>query len=87
MGADTPIVWVGPDNNPISDTDTDNYVIGPGEFDSGAKTSTLIIKVAKLDTLTTGSVFKCQIKSTQYSTYSPEVINDMTLTFLTLGMS
>ena len=85
LSQDTPVTWVDPDNNDISSTDTDNYVIDQGNLVFGIKASTLTIKAAKIDALTSGDKFKCKLKSSRYATYSPEVINEMTLTFLTLG--
>ena len=85
LSLDTPVTWIDPDNNEISTSDTNNYVIDQGSFSLGAKTSTLTIKTAKLAVLTSGGVFKCKLKSSLYATYSPDVIKAMTLTLLTLG--
>ena len=87
LSQDTPVTWIGPDNNEISTSDTNNYVIAQGTFSSGNKESTLTIKTVKLQSLTSSSVFKCQMKSSLYPTFSPEVVNEMTLTLLgALGM-
>ena len=81
----TPVTWIGPDNNEISITDTDNYVIDQGSFVFGNKASTLTIKTAKLAVLSSGDVFKCKLKSAQYPDDSPDVVKEMTLTLLKLG--
>ena len=85
MSQDTPVTWIDPDNNEISDSDTNNYVIDQGTYIFGSKASTLTIKTAKFASLSSGDVFKCKLKSTLYPTDSPEVVNEMTLTLLTLG--
>ena len=51
----------------------------------GSKSSVLTIKTAKLALLSDTSVFKCKLKSALYPIDSPDVVNDMTLTLLTLG--
>ena len=85
VSQDAPIIWVGPDSNEISDSETNNYVIDQGSYLSGSKTSTLTIKVATFASLSTGDEFTCQIKSALYPAYSPVVIKDMALTFLSLS--
>ena len=85
ISQNTPIKWIGPDDIEISDSDTNNYVINQGTYVFGSKASTLNIKEAKLSTLSTESVFKCKLKSALYPTISPEVVKEMTLTFLELG--
>ena len=85
ISQNTPITWIGPDDIEISDSDTNNYVINQGTYVFGSKASTLNIKEAKLSTLSTESVFKCKLKSALYPTISPEVVKEMTLTFLELG--
>ena len=85
LSQDTPIVFVDPDDADISTDDTDNYVINEGQFLSGSKTSFLTITQQKLSELASGSVFKCKLKSTLYPTQSPDVIAEMTLTFLGLS--
>ena len=87
LSQDTLVVWVDPDNNDISDSDTNNYVIDQGTFVFGSKASTLTIKQTKLTTLATGSVYKCTLKSSLYPTYSPDVVKESTLTFLGLSKS
>ena len=80
----TAITWVGPDENDIENTDTTNYVINDGSYDSGSVSPTLTIKKVKLDALSTDSVFKCKLTSALYSD-SEVSISQMTLTKLTLG--
>ena len=87
LSENTPVTWIDPDNNDISNTDTDNYVIDQGSFAFGIKSATLTITTAKLATLTSGDTFKCKLKSTLYATYSPDVEKEMTLTLLELGKS
>ena len=87
LSQNTPVTWIDPDNNEISDSDTNNYVINQGTFVFGSKASTLTIKQAKLATLATGSVYKCTLKSSLYPTYSPDVVKESTLTFLGLSKS
>ena len=62
-----------------------NYVIDQGSFVFGNKASTLTIKTAKLAVLSSGDVFKCKLKSALYPDDSPDVIEEMTLTLLSLG--
>ena len=81
----TLVTWIGPDNNEISISDTNNYVIDQGTLIFGNKASTLTIKTAKLAVLSSGDVFKCKLKSAQYPDHSPDVVKEMTLTLLTLG--
>ena len=85
LSENTPVTWIDPDNNDISNTDTDNYVIDQGSYSLGSKSATLLIKTAKLATLTSGDTFKCTLKSTFHATFSPEVVKEMVLTLLTLG--
>ena len=85
LSEDTLITWIDPDNNEISDSDTDNYVINQGSFVFGSKASTLTITPDKLASLSSGDVFKCKLKSARYPTDSPEVVREMTLTLLSLG--
>ena len=75
---DSAVTFVGPDNKDISTNDPNNYVVSQGNFKSGAKESTLQIKVAKLATLTTKDKFKCKLKSALYPVDSPEVVKEMT---------
>lgn len=82
-----PIIWIDPDNNEISVTDTKNYVIDQGSFFFGSKISTLTIKTAKFASLSSENVFKCKVKSAKYPDDSPDVEKEMTLTLLTLGNS
>ena len=69
------------------DTDTDNYVIDPGNYVFGSKASTLTIKKAKLDTWSAGDTYnyKCKLTSALYPVDSPAVVNQMVLTILELG--
>ena len=85
LSLDTPVTWIGPDNNEISDSDTSNYVIDQGSYSLGSKSSTLTIKTAKLAVLTSGDVFKCKLKSSLFAVHSPDVIKQMKLTLLKLG--
>ena len=85
LSEDTPITWIDPDNSEISDSDTDNYVISPGSYFFGSKASSLTITPAKFASLRSGDVFKCKLKSARYPADSPEVVNEMTLTLLSLG--
>ena len=85
LSENTPVTWIDPDNNDISNTDTDNYVIDQGSYSLGSKSATLLIKTAKLATLTSGDTFKCKLKSAEYPTHSPEVVQSMVLSLLTLG--
>ena len=85
LSQDTPVTWVGPDNNEISDSDTNNYVIDQGNYVFGSKSSTLTIKTAKFSSLTSEDVFKCKLRSALYPTDSPDVVKEMVLTLLVLG--
>ena len=85
LSQNTPVTWIDPDNNEISISDTNNYVIDQGGFAFGNKASTLTIKTVKLAVLSSGDVFKCKLKSAQYPDDSPDVVKEMTLTLLTLG--
>ena len=85
LSQSTPVTWIDPDNNEISSSDTDNYVIDQGTFVFGSKASSLTIKTAKLAVLSSGNVFKCKLKSALYPDDSPDVVKQMTLTLLTLG--
>ena len=85
LSENTPITWLDPDNNEISESDTDNYVINQGSYVFGSKASTLTITPAKLSSLSSGDVFKCKLKSARYPADSPEVVREMTLTLLALG--
>ena len=40
LSQNTQIIWIGPDSNEISDSETNNYVIDQGSYLSGSKTST-----------------------------------------------
>ena len=86
LSAETAVTWIGPDDNEISASDTNNYVIDQGSFVIGSKSSSLTIKTSKIATLSSGDKFKCKLKSSRYATYSPEVVEEMVLTLLTLGM-
>ena len=87
LSQNTPVTWIGPDDNEISSSDSSNYAIEQGNYDAGDKISTLTIKLAKVATLSLESVFKCKLKSAIYPTHSPDVVKEMTLTFLELGTS
>ena len=85
LSQDTPVTWIDSDNNEIPDTDTNNYVVDQGTFIFGSKASTLTIKQSKLQTLPSSSIFKCELKSSRYPTYSPDVVKEMTLTLIGLS--
>ena len=85
LSQNTPIIWIGPDSNEISDSETNNYVIDQGSYLSGSKTSTLTIKAATFAFLSTGDEFKCKLKSAFYPTDSPEIKKNMALKLLSLG--
>ena len=85
LSQNSPVTWIGPDNNEISDSDTNNYVIDQGTYIFGSKASTLSIKTAKFASLSSGDVFKCKLKSSFYPNDSPDVVKEMVLTLLTLG--
>lgn len=80
LSQDSPVTWVDPDDNDILTTDTTNYNVEQGNFQSGSKESTLVIQVVKLQTLASSSIFKCKLKSSLYPAYSPEIVKSMTLT-------
>ena len=85
LSQDTTVSWIDPDNNEISTSDTNNYVIDQGTFSLGNKESTLTVKADQFNRLETGDVFKCSLKSSLFPTYSPDVINDMIVTLLSLS--
>ena len=86
LSQNTPVTWIGPDNLEISESDTDNYVINQGDYFSGNKAATLTVTAAKMATLSSGSVFKCKLRSSLYPTHSPDVVKEMELSFFTFGM-
>ena len=59
-------------------------MINQGTFVFSSKASTLIIKPSVLESLPSSSVYKCKLKSAAYPDFSPEVVNEMTLTILEL---
>ena len=81
------MIWVDPDDIEISESDANNYLIDQGNFFLGNKVSTLTIKQRKLITIASGSAFKCKVKSALYPTHSPDVVKEMTLTFLGFSKS
>ena len=85
LSQNTPVTWIDPDNNEISDSDTNNYVIAQGSLVFGSKAPTLTITATKFASLSSGDVFKCKLKSARYPNDSPEVVKEMTLTLLSLG--
>ena len=85
LSQNTPVTWIGPDDNEISETDTSNYEISQGNFIFTNKAPTLTIKAAKMGSLTSGAVFKCKLRSSLYPTHSPDVVKEMELSFFTLG--
>ena len=86
ISQDTPVTWIGPDNQEIPTDDTKNYVIDQGFFVLNTKTSTLTINVDTFADLASGDTFKCKLRSSLYPTNSPDVVKEMTLTLLSLGM-
>ena len=87
LSQDSSVTWIDPDNSQISVFDTGNYVIDQATYVFGNKQPTLTIKASKLSSLTTGDIFKCQLRSSLYSLYSPDVTDEMVLTLLNLGTS
>ena len=85
LSQNSPVTWIDPDNNEISDSDTNNYAIAQGTYIFGSKASALTIKTAKFASLSSGDVFKCKLKSALYPNDSPDVVKEMVLTLLTLG--
>lgn len=85
LSQDTPVTWIGPDNNEITEADIDEYLIDQGSFFSESKVSTLTIKRVQFVSLSSGDVFKCRVRSSKYPIDSPEVTTEMVLTLLTLG--
>lgn len=87
LSSDTDVIWIGPDENEITQFDTKNYIVDQGTFQNGTKESTLLIKLVKMQSLSSSSIFKCQLKSALFPTYSPDVQKNMTLTVLSLSMA
>lgn len=85
LSQNTPVTWIGPDNQDIPTTDTTEYVISQGVFTSGSKESTLEIKLTTLQSLQSPAVFGCKLRSALYPDHSPEVIKQMTLSLGDLG--
>ena len=85
LSENTPVTWIGPDNLEISKADNLNYVSEEGEYVLGSKAATLTIKAAKISSLSSGSVFKCKLKSSRYPINSPDVVKEMELSFYTFG--
>ena len=54
-------------------------------FGSKASTLTISNSLYKIDPKFEPTVFKCKLKSATYPDFSPEVVNEMTLTILELG--
>ena len=86
LSQNTPVTWIGPNDEEILGSETENYVISQGEYVISTKTATLTIKTAKLSTLSSGVVFKCKLRSARYPVDSPDVVKEMTLSFFTFGM-
>ena len=85
LSQDTPISWLDPDNNVISNSDSSNYAISVSSaFSGGSKESTLTIYKNKLGTLSGSVGYTCKLKSAQY-TSSPDVTKTATLTILEFG--
>jgi hypothetical protein len=87
LSENAPVIWIDPANNEISNTDTNNYIIDQGTYVLGNKVATLTIKEAKVITLSSGSVFKCKVRSALYPKYSPDVVKEIILNFLGLGIT
>ena len=87
LSQNTPVTWIDPNGDEILESDTSNYVIDQGSFVFFTKASTLTIKQSAFESLPKSSIFKCKLKSAAYAEFSPEVINEMTLTLLELGES
>ena len=85
LSQDTTVTWIDPDDNAISISDTNNYVIDQGTLNLGNKQSTLTVKADQFSRLTSGDIFKCSLKSSLYPTYSPDVTEDMIVTLLSLS--
>ena len=85
LSVDSSVTWIDPDNNEISNSDTNNYVISQGIFIFGSKAPTLTFTTARIAALTSGDTFKCELRSALYSVHSPDVVKSMALSFLTLG--
>ena len=85
LSQNTPVTWIDPDDNEISESDTSNYVVDQGTYIFGSKSATLTITTAKMAGLTSGDVFKCKLRSARYPVNSPDVVKQMVLTILSLG--
>ena len=81
----TPVTWIDPDNNIISESETISYKVDQGTFVFGSKSAILTIKAAKLADLSSGDVYKCKLRSSLYPDNSPDVVKEMVLTLLSLG--
>ena len=79
------VVWIDPQNNLISASDTSNYIINQGSVLNGNQTTTLTIKTPILSLMTSQQLYKCRVKSQQYPTSSPDIEKNITLDPLTLG--
>ena len=85
LSQDTQVTWIDPDDNVVSVSDTDNYVVDQGSFVFGSKSAFLTIKTSKLVELSSGDVYKCKLRSSRYPDDSPDVVKEMVLTLLSLG--
>ena len=85
LSQDTQVTWIDPDDNFVSVSDTDNYVVDQGSFVFGSKSAFLTIKTSKLVELSSGDVYKCKLRSSRYPDNSPDVVKEMVLTLLSLG--
>ena len=85
LSQDTSVTWIDPDDNVVSVSDADNYIVDQGSFVFGSKTASLTIKTAKLADLSSGDVYKCKLRSSRYPDNSPDVVKEMVLTLLSLG--
>lgn len=83
LSQDSPVTWIGPDNQDVTVSDPSSYIVKQGNFESNGKESTLTIDADKFLSLRSGDVFKCTLRSSLYPD-SPEMVKEMTLTLLRL---
>ena len=88
LDAAATVKWLEPDDSPISDGDTTDYVVeqGAGSFNSGdgSQKTTLTILPGKLAALTSPATYKCSVTSGQYAS-SPASKGHVVVTVLALG--
>ena len=87
LSAGAHVTWIKPDLSPISESDTDNYIIDNGlsSFTEGRQTAILTIKRPVMELITSETTYKSQARSNRYYSYSPVVVTEVTLTPLTEG--